>query len=380
MAKTWVSQIASQIRKVGKQKASWYANWYDPNGKRCCKSFGSGSIGKQLAFRHCKQVERDIATGDYGKDDHQTWSSFIDHYKKVIIPSKSTSNKRLLLEAIHKFESRVKLDSMADITTFAIDQYISERLKDRGAKKGTTVAPQTVNKELRSLKSIVRIAYDWDLIAKVPKFHFLEEPEKIPRHVTSEHFGLMFNAAQKMEEPIIHGVNPESWWKAVLATCFLTGWRINEILLIHQSDLDFKSGILSARYQNEKRKRDDRVRVPDELLEVLRPVWKSDYPLKWPDHKRKLYRAYGHLQETAGIHLPCNEEHEHTKSCYTYGFHDLRRGFATINARTISADELQKLMKHRSYTTTKRYINMANRVQNEPSKVYIPDILKPKSN
>jgi len=44
------------------------------------------------------------------------------------------------------------------------------------------------------------------------------------------------------------------------------------------------------------------------------------------------------------------------------------------------ADELQKLMKHRSYTTTKRYINMVNRLSSEPNKVYIPEVLRPNPN
>lgn len=380
MPKAWISQVKSQIAKVGKQKASWYANWYDPDGKRRTKSFGPGSKGKQLAFRFCDKVERQIATGDYGKTDAPSWSDFEERYRRVILPSKSGGNSRLLIEALQKFTERVSPVLMTDITTFAVDEYIAMRLKDRGLKKGSTVAPSTINKELRSLKSIFRKAYDWDLLVKAPKINFLDEVEKIPRYVSIEHFTAMFNAAEEMKVPSVENASPAEWWKAVLTTCYLTGWRINEVLRIHRTDLDFETGILSARYQNEKRKRDDRVRVPDVLTEALRPIWTTDYPMRWDKSRKRLYDFFNRLQAIAGIHLPCNEDHAHTLACHTYGFHDLRRGFATINARTISADELQKLMKHRSYSTTKRYINMADRVQNEPSKVYIPDVLLRPSN
>ncbi len=384
MAKAWVSQDAKQLKRVGKRKASWYANWYEPGGRRRSKSFGSGSKAKQDAFRFCKNVERDIVTGDYGNNKSMKWADFVEKYKSVILTSKSASNRRLLLECIKKYESRLKPGYITDVTTMSIDTYISKRLTDRGAKRGSKISPCTINKELRSLKSVIRIADDWDLITKVPKFHFLDEPVKYPRFVTIEHFGDIFEACITMDAPQLPGVSPTEWWRGLLTTCFLTGWRISEVLQIHQSDLNFETGILSARYQNEKRSRDDRVRVPDTLLGILKPIWDAnEYPMNWPKNSRSLYLAFNKLQQTAGIHLPCNEDHEHTKYCHTYGFHDLRRGFATMNAGNVSESELQRLMKHRCFETTKRYINMANmadRLQSLPSKVYIPDILKPSSN
>jgi integrase len=64
----------------------------------------------------------------------------------------------------------------------------------------------------------------------------------------------------------------------------------------------------------------------------------------------------------AGIHLECHEHHEHTDACHLYSFHDLRRSFATLNAENLGSDVLQRLMRHQSYATTQRYINMAKQV------------------
>ncbi|MDP6722559.1 MAG: hypothetical protein QGF59_28105, partial [Pirellulaceae bacterium] len=87
------------------------------------------------------------------------------------------------------------------------------------------------------------------------------------------------------------------------------------------------------------------------------------------------YSEFLRIQQEAGIKLPCREEHEHTPYCYAYGFHDLRRAFATANAETLSAGELQALMRHKSYTTTQRYINMASSIRRTAEKLHVPAIL-----
>jgi hypothetical protein len=48
----------------------------------------------------------------------------------------------------------------------------------------------------------------------------------------------------------------------------------------------------------------------------------------------------------------CRGNHEHTPACHFYGFHDLRRAFATMNAGQLTPDALQALTRHKSYLTT----------------------------
>ena len=49
-------------------------------------------------------------------------------------------------------------------------------------------------------------------------------------------------------------------------------------------------------------------------------------------------------------------------SARDYGFCDLRRAFATMNAHRLTASAFQELMRHKSYTTTLKYINMARQM------------------
>jgi hypothetical protein len=42
----------------------------------------------------------------------------------------------------------------------------------------------------------------------------------------------------------------------------------------------------------------------------------------------------------------------------------------------MSADTLQALMRHKSYLTTQRYINMANQVNRAVEGLHVPEVLK----
>lgn len=59
-----------------------------------------------------------------------------------------------------------------------------------------------------------------------------------------------------------------------------------------------------------------------------------------------------------------------------YGFHDLRRAFATMNAETISPNALQVLMRHKDFSTTQRYINRAHQVTKAVENLHVPDVLR----
>ncbi len=96
----------------------------------------------------------------------------------------------------------------------------------------------------------------------------------------------------------------------------------------------------------------------------------------WPYHQRTLYEDFAKIQLAAGVHLPCRAKHQHSAACHRYGFHDLRRAFATVNAETLSADALQHLMRHKSYQTTPRYINMAEQVNRSVEHLHVPEVLR----
>ncbi len=106
----------------------------------------------------------------------------------------------------------------------------------------------------------------------------------------------------------------------------------------------------------------------------------------WNHHRRNLDEAWHAIQQQAvvknaqGEELPlrlfCREEHEHTPACHLYGFHDLRRAFATLNAARLTPDQLQAIMQHQDYQTTQKYINMAPSLDGVTARLYVPELPK----
>jgi len=59
-----------------------------------------------------------------------------------------------------------------------------------------------------------------------------------------------------------------------------------------------------------------------------------------------------------------------------YGFHDLRRAFATVNAKRMKPEVLQKMMRHKSYKTTLGYVNLTEQIMEAAAQLGVPDVLK----
>src|SRR5262249_30843564 len=146
---------------------------------------------------------------------------------------------------------------------------------------------------------------------------------------------------------------------------------------LRRDDLDLETGIAITRWEDNKGKRDERVKLHPVVVEHLKKLpgfTPTVFP--WNHNKTTLYNEFTAIQEKAGIHLPCNEKHKHTPACHVYGFHDLRRAFATMNADRLTGDALQALMRHKSYSTTQRYINIARQMDAAVASLHVPEVLR----
>jgi len=100
------------------------------------------------------------------------------------------------------------------------------------------------------------------------------------------------------------------------------------------------------------------------------------FVFRWAHDERTLWAEFGRIQGEAGIHLECIDRHRHTPACHVYGFHDLRRAFATVNAPRMKPEALQRLMRHKSYLTTLRYVNMVDQVKEAVETMPVPEALR----
>ena len=223
----------------------------------------------------------------------------------------------------------------------------------------------------------LRVAHDWGYLLKMPKFRMLKEPVKIPQYVTPEHFAAIYQACDSAVRPKASHYSPSDWWRALITFAYMTGWRVGEPLALRWDDVSLDKGQAITRHADNKGKRDDVALLHPVVVDHLRKLVDfGEVVFYWPHHERTLWADFARIQEAAGIHLPCHEQHEHTPACHLYGFHDLRRAFATLNAETMTADALQSLMRHRSYSTTQRYINLANQVNRAVEGLHVPEVLR----
>jgi integrase len=378
MSKAWTFQDINQVRKHGAAKASWYVGWLDPEGRRKSKSCGPGAIGRSTAKKLRDKIIAELLEGTYRRsDDKKTWQEFREKFGQRIAEGMLPSSRRVVLDALNQFQRIIDPRFMKGIKTATIDDFISRRRTDPGKKQGDVISPASVNKELRCIKLALRMANEWEYLAEVPRFHMVKESGKLPTYVTGDHFAAIYAACDKATLPAGQPFQPTDWWRGLVVTAYMTGWRVGDLLGLRRDDVDLAKGAAISRAENNKGKRDERVNLHPVVVEHLKRLAGFDscvFP--WPYNLRRLYAESARIQEAAGIKLPCSKQHEHTRFCHTYGFHDFRRAFATMNADKLSADALQSLMRHKSYTTTQRYINMARQMDAAVASLHVPDVLR----
>lgn len=375
MANAWVFQDARRLALLG-DKCPWSAGWYTPDGKRRSKVLGC----KSLAEKHARKVEGLIASGTYGDKSRKAWSAFREEFDARIIPRLAPKTERVTAAALDHFERLAKPGKVESIRTQTIDDYVVKRLQERGRKKESKTSPATVNRELRTLKAALRIAHDWGYLRTVPKFRFVKEEQRMGAVMTPEHFELIYGAADKAKLPTAGVSCPTGdWWRALLVFALTTGWRIDEILSLRKDDLDLETGRVTTRAADNKGRRDDTDYLPASALAMVKGIIGfQPFVFPWLHDEKTLWVEFRRIQEAAGIKLPCSQADRHKCSplCAYYGFHAIRRAYATLNCDTMSASVLQAKMRHKSFSTTQRYISLANKMKQASQSVFVPEFLR----
>ncbi len=371
--RAWLFQDSRQ-KQIHGDAAPWSVGWYDADGRKRSKRVGS----KSQADKFRRKKEGELAAGLYAPAANTSWSTFRKEYDAKILPRLGVDTQRIVTTTLKHFERISKPKRVRAIKTQTIDAYVAQRVSERGKKKNSLISPATVNRELRHLKAVLRIAHDWGYLAKVPKIRFVREAEEIGPVVSPEHFQSIYDHCDTARVPSGLPYAPAAWWRALLVFGLTTGWRIEEMLSFRRADFDATTGAILTRAADNKGKRDDRDFLPDVTLSHLAAIAGFEpVVFPWYDSRERLWTEFHRIQRAAGIHLPCPDagRHECTPRCHVYGFHALRRAYATLNADRMPAPVLQKKMRHRSFTTTQRYIELANKMKKSADQVYVPEFL-----
>src|SRR5262249_4342542 len=219
-----------QVEKRGEDKASWYVGWYEPGGRRRCKSCGPGEAGKRNAQKRRRKLEAHLMTDTYRSQTNKTWPEFRAELDAKVLSLSTPETRRLTLNALDHFARLAKPLKVYYVATPAIDDYVAARSREKGQKPGSTVSAATVNKELRHLRAALKFALDWGYLPQMPRFRFLKETQHLATYVTGDHFALLYAACEKARLPRGLPYPAAEWWRGVLVVGYMTGWRIGEII------------------------------------------------------------------------------------------------------------------------------------------------------
>ena len=252
-----------------------------------------------------------------------------------------------------------------------------------GKKQGDTVSPETVKKELRTIRATLNFAKRWKYLTDVPVMPQIDGFGRDKPFVAEEHFNAMMDKCGVARLPRDQYFCAEEFWRALLATAWVMGMRKSALLALRWEDVDLEAGIALSRNRDNKAKKDQRHKIGPvvDLLRCLYSVRKPSEPLVfvWNHAIKSLDRNLALIQKAAGIHLTCRENHEHTDACHLYGLHSFRYAHATYNFGRVTDRDLQEQMGHASFTTTQRYVKYAEVHQQRAYDVYLPEALKTKA-
>ena len=107
----------------------------------------------------------------------------------------------------------------------------------------------------------MRKAHRWGCIASIPYFDLEKEPKKLPNYVSPEHFAMIYSGCGSASVPGDLPYPAADWWRGLVVTAYMTGWRVSELLALRREDVDLDAGTAITRWEDNKGKRDERVKL-----------------------------------------------------------------------------------------------------------------------
>jgi integrase len=310
--KAWIFQDPKQLAKLGDKDCPWSTGWYDPDGKRKSKTMGS----KSAADSHRRKVEGQLAAGVYNDPGRQQWEKFETEIESKLLAGMEYRTRETTQLAIDHFKRIVKPVRMATITTKTIADYVAARRlerkirpkgeskrknKSKATKEIPFISPTTINKELRTLRAILRKAARWGFLAKAPEFEFLREPGKLPTYINPEDFATLYAKCGAATRPDVQGCEPGDFWRGLLVAAYMTGWRISSLLALRWEDVDLDRCTALSRAADNKGKRDQKTPLHPLVIEHITKLRGfSPHVFNWPHRHRKIFEEFNALQDAAG--------------------------------------------------------------------------------
>ena len=215
----------------------------------------------------------------------------------------------------------------------------------------TGVTPTTYNARIMALRFLFGKTCGREEMKKYMQFR--TQPRKLPAVLSLEDVSEILAAAP----------GPGLKYRAALSISYGAGLRASEVCNLKISDID--SDRMLIHVDEGKGRKDRKVMLSPDLLDLLRDYWREARPAGWlfpgkpkinPVSSRQLNRAFNSVKHLVGITKPAT-------------LHTLRHSFAThlLEAGT-DVRVIQVLLGHAKLSTTARYTQVATKtIRDTPS-------------
>lgn len=233
-------------------------------------------------------------------------------------------------------------------------------------RAGGTLSANTIRKHLRHVQPILdfcgprgpkrRDALGW--LDDVPWVKPPRGDDRIPDPFTEAQIAAIYAAAPQARLPQLDGLataadclpgrplaSTADWWRGLVVFLYLLGPRIGVALALEWRHIDFSARIVHLPSGSQKQRADQRLPLPDDVAEHLRPLAALPRVFYWPHPRKRLWLAWQAIQAAAG--LPESERK---------GFHALRKASCTEMASVNFAAAVIQMGHRRAETTRRSYL------------------------
>ena len=203
----------------------WYSFVF--NGQRIQESSKHGN--KRVAETMQAAHKTSLAKGEVGIRDHKpvpTLKEFAPRFRAAI-ETRCAEKPRTVAFYKEKLSRLLEYDPLASAKLDAIDEGLIEKYVQYRRKR---VSPATVNRQLATLRRLLRLANEWKVIASVPRIRLL--PGERNREFVLNHTLETLHSSTLCPQPL-HDV-------AILILD--TGLRVGEALGLEWRDIHFNPG------------------------------------------------------------------------------------------------------------------------------------------
>jgi integrase len=306
----------------------WWVR-YRFNGKYVHQAVGRDRV---LAERTMEEIRRRIQDGRHEiklKDERRTFAEMAEEYLEAKSNKRSLRCDRSMLRHLVPVFGPSLVHA---ITRAEVEAYARARRKE--------VSGATVNRALALLRCLFNVA--------IERGYCRDNPVRGIKKCKEAPWRRKYVYGEDELQALVDAAAPHL--RPILAVAVGTGLRKGDILGLRWNDVDFGHGVITLYMQ----KTEEGIEVP--MLPMVREVlWRlkataGESPLVFAWEGKRIVdvrRAFHTALRRSGL------------AAKGYHFHDLRRTFATmLYNRGVLLTKIQRLLGHRSVTTTERYLGI----------------------